>query len=551
MPIPLSIHNLCDLLDKAAKESPNKIAARDREKKGYSPWTYSELSNYSYLLAAHLQQLNVKENQTLALLIPNSKWWGMAFFASLACDACVVPIDTKLSAEEIASIIKAANIKKIITADIYNEKIKKLKLLNLNLENIISIDLANNGKAFLETISKNKSSNIKRNNLRIHPAVIIFTSGTTGIPKGVVLTHGNLLTDIFDMLRVLEISEYESFVSILPLNHVFEITGGFLSPIALHATITYVRSLRPDLIFKTIKESNMTIMMVVPSFLKLFLSKIKHQAAKKAGRKFELLFHAGITLNNIGLPVGKLLFANIKKNISPAFKGFVCGGAPLDVDVIRELATLGITVLQGYGLTETSPVVAVNTIKYNRFGSVGKKLPTAEFRIDYQNNYNHGELLVRGGMVFRGYFNNPEETNKVFCNDWFKTGDLAKIDKDGYLYIIGRVKSIIVTASGKNIYPEYVERFLKKCDAVSEACVVGIPEKSGAEKPVAVISLKPDEIFDENKIKNEIKSLLKNIAEYQRPKEFIFIEKLPLTPSLKVKRKEVLKLIKARNLLTH
>jgi len=394
MSIPLSIHNLCDLLDESAEKHPNKIAVRDREENGYSQWTYLELSNYVYSFAGHLKKLNINENQTVGLLIPNSKWWGLAFFASLACDAQVVPIDTRLSIEETAAVIKAANIKSLITADIYEEKIKKLKLLHFNFENIISIDISNNGIIFLETISPNDSSRFIRHNLRIHSALIIFTSGTTGIPKGVVLTHGNLLTDIFDMLKVLEISEYESFVSILPLNHVFEITGGLLSPVALNATVTYVRSLRPDLIFRTIRESNMTVMMVVPSFLKLFLSKIKQQAAKKIGGKFNQLFRIGMLLNKIGLPAGKILFSNVKKNISPSFKGFVCGGAPLDIDVIRELSTLGINVLQGYGLTETSPVIAVNTFKKNRFGSVGKKLPAVEFKIDSEGDSNHGELFI-------------------------------------------------------------------------------------------------------------------------------------------------------------
>ncbi len=313
MPIPQSIHNLCDLLDKSTAKHPDKIAARDREENGYSQWTYLEMSNYVYSFARHLKKLNVNKNQTVGILIPNSKWWGLAFFASIACDAQVVPLDTRLSIEETAAIIKAANIKSLITADIYKEKIEKLKLLNLNFNNIISVDISDNGKILLETILPNDSSNFIRNNLRIHPALIIFTSGTTGAPKGVVLTHGNLLTDIFDMLKVLEISEYESFVSILPLNHVFEITGGLLSPVALNATVTYVRSLRPDLIFRTIHESNMTVMMVVPSFLNLFLSKIKQQATIKIGGKFNQLFRFGMLLNKIGLPAGKILFSNVKK----------------------------------------------------------------------------------------------------------------------------------------------------------------------------------------------------------------------------------------------
>jgi len=532
MPIPLPTEN-----------KPSKIAVRDREEVGYSQWTYSELSKFVYSFARHLKKLNVKENDSVGILIPNSKWWGLSFFAALACDAYIVPIDTKLSVKETAAIVKAANIKTLITADVYKDKVEELKLLNSKLGNIISIDISNNGKEFIEKISVHDSSKFTKNNLRIHPAVIIFTSGTTGEPKGVVLTHGNLLTDIFDMLRVLEISEYESFVSILPLNHVFEITGGFLSPMALNATVTYVRSLRPDLIFRTINDSNMTVMMVVPSFLKLFLSKIKQQAKKKIGKKFDYMFSMGIFLNKLKLPAGKIIFANLKKNISPAFKGFVCGGAPLDIDTVKELSALGITVLQGYGLTETSPVIAVNTFRNNRFGSVGKRLPTAEFKIISDKNEKHGELMVRGGMVFNGYLNNPEETEKVFLNDWFKTGDLAKIDKNGFLHIIGRVKSIIVTAGGKNIYPEYVERFIKKCESVGEACVVGMPDKSGAEKPVAVIALKKETKKSEAEIKKELKSLLEEIAEYQRPKEFIFMDNLPLTSSLKVKRQEVAKLI--------
>ena len=546
MSIPLHIHNLSDLLDISAATEPNKIALRDREEEGYSQWTYLELSRYVYSFGRHLKELNVKRSDSVGIIIPSSKWWGLAFFASVACEAYVVPIDTKLSVDETAAIMKAANIKTLITADVFKEKIANQELRNLNLENIIFIDTLNDGNKFIENISLYDSSKFIINNLRIHTAIIIFTSGTTGTPKGVVLTHGNLLTDIFDMLKVLEISDNESFVSILPLNHVFEITGGFLSPIALHATVTYVRSLRPDLIFRTIRESDMTVMMVVPSFLKLFLSKIKKQIKKKTGRKFDYMFAAGEFLNKLKLPAGKILFPDVKKAISPAFKGFVCGGAPIDIDTINEFITLGITVLQGYGLTETSPVIAVNTFKNNRFGSVGKKLPAAEFKIIPNDNSEHGELLVRGGMVFRGYFNNKAETEKAFCNDWFYTGDIAKIDDDGFVYIIGRVKSIIVTAGGKNIYPEYVEQFLKKCEAIDEACVVGIPDKSGGEKPVAVITMKAGEEADESETKKDLKTLLEGIAEYQRPKEFIFMEKLPMTPSLKVKRHEVASLIETR-----
>jgi len=543
MPIPLHIHNLSDLLDISAAIKPNKIALRDREEEGYSQWTYLELSKFVYSFARLLKKLNVNKNDSVGIIIPNSKWWGLSFFAAIACDACVVPIDTKLSIDETAAIMKAANIKTLITADVFKEKIESLELKNLSLENIIFIDTLNDGNIFIENISLYDSSKFIVNNLRIHTAIIIFTSGTTGSPKGVVLTHGNLLTDIFDMLKVLEISDNESFVSILPLNHVFEITGGFLSPIALHATVTYARSLRPDLIFRTIRESEMTVMMVVPSFLKLFLSKIKKQIKKKIGRKFDYMFATGDVLNKLKLPSGKILFPDVKKAISPDFKGFVCGGAPIDIDTIKEFATLGITVLQGYGLTETSPVIAVNTFKNNRFGSVGKKLPAAEFKIIHDDNSEHGELLVRGGMVFSGYYNNKAETNKVFCNDWFYTGDLAKIDDDGFVFIIGRVKSVIVTAGGKNIYPEYIEQLLKKCEGIDEACVVGMPDKSGAEKPVAVISLNTEVDIDESQIKNKLKILLGRIAEYQRPKEFIFIEKLPLTPSLKVKRHEVTALV--------
>jgi len=534
MPIPHSIHNLCDLLDRAANNHPRKIALKDRDDNGYSHWNYSELANLSYSFARLLKEKNVHNNSIVGLLIPNSKWWGLAFFAAIACDATVVPIDTRLSAEESNAIIKAAGINLLISTDIFDEKNKLL-----NVKEIIEIDISAAGHNFLKKISAYKSAPLTRNNLRIHNALIIFTSGTTGSPKGVPLTHGNLLIDIFDMLDVLEISEKESFVSILPLNHVFEITGGFLSPIALNAMVTYTRSLRPDIIFKVIQESEMTIMMVVPSFLKLFLSKIKKKAAKNAGNKFYKLLNLSLFLTKFNIPTGKFIFPKIKNALSSNFKGFICGGAPLDVDVVKELHALGITVLQGYGLTETSPVVAVNTLKYNRHGSVGKKLPNAEFKINPKN----GELLVRGGMVFNGYFNDKIQTENVFYKDWFKTGDLAKIDKHGFLYIVGRVKSIIVTAGGKNIYPEYVETFIKKCEDVSEACVIGVSDKSGAEKPVAVISIKSNSDKSENEIKNEIKAILEQIAEYQRPKNYIFMDNLPMTSSHKVKREKLKQLI--------
>ena len=538
MPIPNSIHNLCDLLNRAAKNRPEKIALRDRENDGYSQWSYAQFSTFVYSFARRLQSENIEKNKPIGLLIPNSKWWGLAFFAALACDAVVVPIDVRLGAEETNAIINAAGIKLLIAADIYQEKTDKL-----SAEKIIPIDISNNGNIFLENIKRYNSSPIKNNNLRIHNAIIIFTSGTTGKPKGVPLTHGNLLADIFDMLNVLEISENESFVSILPLNHVFEITGGFLSPIALNARITYTRSLRPDLIFKTISDSQMTVMMVVPSFLKSFLSRIKKKSAENLGKKFNILFSLSIFLNKINISAGKFIFKNIRKALSENLKGFVCGGAPIDADIISELNTLGFSTLQGYGLTETAPVIAVNTFNNNRVGSVGKKLPNVELKINSTDETGKGELLARGAMIFNGYFNDGKTTADAFYKDWFKTGDLAKVDKDGYFYIIGRIKSIIVTAGGKNIYPEYVERFLKKSDAVAEACLIGLPEKSGAEKPVAVIALKKENTKSETEVISELKLLLESISEYQRPKKIIFLENLPMTSSMKVKREELREIV--------
>ncbi len=568
MPIPASIHNIGDLLDRAAARQPRKPALRDRGESGYIEWTYEELSEHTYRIARHLLRVGVERGEPVGILLPSCRWWGASFLAIIAADATVIPLDSGLSVPETAAIVESGGLNVLITSELYREKIEQLALAGVEFRHIAFIDTRNRENAFSTQIEQYDPSPFPRKNLRCHDALIIFTSGTTGCPKGVVLTHANLLTDVYDLLGMLEITSQEAFVSILPLNHVFEITGGFLSPLALAATTTYTGSLRPDVILKTAHDSEMTIMMVVPAFLKLFLARVKREGAKRMGKRFAVTLQVCALFRRFGLPLGKLLFSSLHDKLSPRFTAFICGGAPIDPRVVREFADMGVTVLQGYGLTETSAVLCVNTMKHNALGSVGRPLPSVDVRIvpAAASPPGEGELWVRGGMVFRGYLSNAEETGKAFYQDWFRTGDIVRRDRRGYLYVCGRAKNVIVTAGGKNIYPEDVEHVLHQCPLVREACVVGVPDGTGAEKPVAVVTAvkeQSDGSADadaaatlllrsrqsrDSRLRADVQSLLKSIAEYKRPKELHIWDELPRTSTLKVKRFEVLRILASSGL---
>jgi len=545
----LAAHSLVDLLDRDVARVPAAIAVRDRTDAGMIEWPYREYAAQVYRLARLLKERGVTSGQTVGILLPNCRWWGVAFLAVQALDAVAVPIDIRLGVDETAAIVKAAGITVLVAAAHFKEKTGALVPAGVRLAQLVELDTHAAQGAL-----GGEPTPLPRLGMRCNPAVIIYTSGTTGTPKGVVLTNANLLTNVADLLDLLEISAQEHFVSVLPLNHVYEITGGFLAPLALGASVTYASSLRPDIIFKTIRDAEMTVMMVVPAFLRLFMERIKVEAAKQAGARFTMALRLSKALLRCGIPAGRILFRQLRAHVSPRFKCFISGGAPVDPELVFEYAALGLTVLQGYGLTETSPVIAVNTLRHNRLGSVGRPVASAELRIEPVEGraQGEGELWVRGALVFKDYFRAPELTAAAFHMDWFRTGDLVRMDRAGYLHICGRIKNLIVTEGGKKVVPEDIEHVLLHCPFVLDACVLGMPGKEQGEEPVAVIVparekaaalCGTDHAAQDALVRRELQAALAGIADYKRPRRFVFLDELPRTATLKVKRHELRRML--------
>jgi len=545
MSIPADIHSLVDLLERACQRCPESVAVRDRTETGWCEWTYNEYAEIVWRLARHLHA-TAPSAPLIGILLPNTRWWGATFLATLACGATAVPLDIHLSASELACIVAHAGLTALVTTPAFTDTIRQLRIACPQLAAVVVIDRPEEPDAMVAQLASYATAPLPRAHLRCDTAVIIYTSGTTGTPKGVPLTHGHLLTNVFDLLAMLAIAPGERFVSILPLNHVFEILGGFVAPLALASTITYVGTLRPDVILHTMREARVTVMMVVPVFLRRFLARIKQQVRIRNGKWFDRFLWLCRGANRLGIPLGRLIFRSVRMALGPDLKAWVCGGAPINPEILRDYAALGITVLQGYGLTETSPVVAVNTIRHNRIGSVGRPIPSVEIKVVPVDGAarREGELWVRGGIVFRGYYKDAALTAAAFHNDWFRTGDLVRVDRAGYLHICGRVKNLIVTEGGKNIYPEDIETVLLQSPAIREACILGVPLGAKAEEPVAAI-VPSDEfatVHGANCTKAmhaHVMTLTASMAEFKRPRRVLVLPALPLTAAQKIKRHEL------------
>ena len=385
-------------------------------------------------------------------------------------------------------------------------------------------------------------------------ALIIYTSGTTGNPKGVEITFGNMLAQLEDLSwvvdKILDPSRSYNMLSILPMNHLFEMTVGFSTFLNLGFSVYYTQSLKPKDILGLMQEKQVEFMIVVPAFLKLLKAGIENElekAPKVAKAIFKVIYNLAAIMP---LWMKKKVFKKIHDKFGGHFMGCITGGAPLDVEVGKFFERIGIKVYQGYGLSETSPVVSVNYDKRDVLASVGRPLPHFESRIDAET----GELQLKGPSVMKGYHNQPEITAETIDEDgWLHTGDIARIDKDGHIFITGRIKNMIVLNGGKKVFPEEVETIIEKSEYLAEVCVLGMHReggsKDGTEEIVAVVVPKDKFIGQEGiekLIKDDIKVLCQQLTLYKRPNEIIIRnEQLPKTTTRKVKRREVRELIKA------
>lgn len=546
--------NILLFLENRTEALENKIALGMKSNLGWSELTFKGLGVLSRRLANYLINSGINKGDKLAILSESMPEWGAALFASVLSGAITIPLDIKLTEYELTSILNDSKPKVLIVSNAFLEKALKLKETIDSLEQIIILDDSGSNTNYPNLYNIPDETNRKwRHRAPSKTAFIIYTSGTTGTPKGVQISFTNAMAQIEAIGQCFDLGINDKFLSILPMNHLFELTVGFMSFLSKGTSIYYSQSLKPKDVFTLMQEKQITFMIVVPAFLKLLKTTIEgeiHQysAIKKAFFNFKYNVAKYIPF----YAVRKLMFPTIHKKFGGNFKGCISGGAPLDITIAEFFETIGIRVFEGYGLSEASPVVSVNTVQNNKMGSVGKALPNVEAKIDSKT----GELLVKGPSVMQGYYKRPELTEEVINQDgWLHTGDIARIDKDGFIFITGRIKSMIVLNGGKKVFPEDIEAVLEPSPNFAEVCVFGAKRSGGAKdgtEDIFVAILPSQMMLDKNlddktleaEIRKEVKELSTKLSSYKRPSNIIIVkDPFPRTATRKVKRNEVKKIL--------
>ena len=553
----LKQQNILSLLDNKANDYGDRVALGTKTTMGWKEFTYKGVELLSRKLASYLiDELGVKKGDKLAILSESKPEYGACVFATALAGMTAVPLDIKLTKYELTSILSDCEPVVMLVSIHYIDKAKELQQNIPSIKHILVMDEPSYNQELqsIYTLPDNYNAKWRLRSSKA-TALIVYTSGTTGKPKGVEISYNNMFSQLEDLKFVMDrIIPYKHcrILSILPMNHLFEMTVGFSTFLNLGYSVYYALSLKPKDILSIMREKQINFMIVVPAFLKLLKSSIESELNSSSQFEktlFDIKYHAAKFIPF--MRVRKFMFRNIHKKFGGHFWGCISGGAPLDLHVGKFFDRLGIRVYQGYGLSECSPVVSMNYDKRKEIASVGRALNSLTPKIDPQT----GELLIKGPAVMKGYHNQPELTREVITEDgWLHTGDIAEIDKDGHIYITGRIKNMIVLSGGKKVFPEEVEAVLEKSPYFKELCVFGhvrtFGSKDGTEEVTAVIvptdelvAQYSDEEIDKL-IKGEVKQLSMKLTAYKRPVNVIIHkEELPRTAKKSIKRNEVKKLV--------
>lgn len=577
----MAVDTLSKALWRSVAQHGEKTALLVKREKQYRPITYTELGKRVYAFARALHELGVRKGDRVAILAENCPEWAITDWATLCLGAITVPIYPTLTAPQVGEIMRDSEPKVLVVSDKKQRRKASEAIEGTTLNpQIICIEPDNSGETphfeqMLNQPGTLTESDLHRMVEASQPEDIItfiYTSGTTGEPKGAMLTHHNLISNIEAVLELIDWRPDDVFLSFLPLSHVFERMGGHFLPIYAGLTIAYAESLFT--LANDMLEVKPTLMLGVPRFYASVMDRIQASVRQMPPLR-QKLFYRMLTVGKIysqcwreghsaplsvrlqhGL-LDKLVASKIRERVGGRLRYFVSGGAALPKEVAEFFHAFGILILEGYGLTETSPVLTVNPPNAPRFGSVGKPIRGVEIRIA-----EDGEILARGPNIMLGYYNKPEATAAAIDPDgWFHTGDVGHMDSDGYLYITDRKKDIIVLANGKNVAPQPIENLLKQSELVQEAVVYG----DGMSAPVALIvsnmdalrafakqhgiDAEGDTLLNHDAIqkryRQELERVNRELADFQRLKGFrlisqpFSIETGELTPTLKVKRRVV------------
>ena len=557
--------NLKEILQNTRKEYGDEVAFKSKTD---TPGIFREEKYNEYLdnieaLGTALIDMGLKDKK-IAVISENRYEWTLGYLATVTGVGIVVPLDKSLPAVEIESSIKRSEVEAIFYSKKYDEIMNKIKeQSDTNLKYFISMDkdkyedgiysikeLIIKGKELLDQ-GKREYLDAKIDNEKM--SIMLFTSGTTSMSKAVMLSHKNLCTNLYDIMSTFDVNKNDVILSFLPLHHVFECTVGFLYPVAVGACITYCEGIRH--IAENLKEYKASVMISVPLLFENMYQKL-WKTIEKQGKTKKVKFGLFITnlLMKFGIDKRREVFKEILDSLGGKVRLFVAGAAAFDKEAEEGFNKFGIATFQGYGLTETSPVIAAEHPTVVKYGSIGQLFPSVQGKIWNPDKDGVGELVVKGDSVMLGYYNNEAATKAAFEDGWFHTGDLAYFDKDDYIFITGRQKSVIVLKNGKNIYPEEIEGLINKIEGVKESFVYGKPE-NGDETDLKLnakivydpeimkekFGLEKEEDIKE-KLWKAVKDVNKGIPTYKYVKGItITTEELIKTTTQKIKRFEEIK----------
>ncbi len=562
----IEINNLKDMLNKTKELYGDRPAYQIKTGDGsYKVFTHKEVRDMVDALGTALINLGLK-GKRIAVIGENRYEWEIAYLAIVCGTGVVVPLDKSLPENELEDLIERSDVEAIFYSQKYADSVQRIKYSEKNkLKHLIAMDLETHTEGIYSQVEliKNGKELIKAGNKEFINAkinsnemnIMLFTSGTTSKSKVVALSHKNICSNLMDIASVLDVTKEDTLLSILPIHHVFECTVGFLFSLYKGAKTVFSDGLRH--VVENLKEYEVTVMACVPAIYESIFMNIRKNLEKQG--KLQAILDDEEKYKNDSMEKRKEVFKEIHDMLGGKIKLFISGAAALDYKIEAKYRLLGLNLVQGYGLTETSPVVAVGTNKYYKTGTIGKTVPSVEAKLVEVNEEGIGELIVKGPSVMLGYFGNEEATKEAIQDDWFYTGDLAKIDEQGYITICGRKKSVIVLKNGKNIFPEEMESLVNKIEGVKESFVFG--KQQSEDKDDIKINVKivfDREIVEDvykvkgdeqirNVLSKEIKEINATMPKYKAIRGIILTEEpLIKTTTNKIKRQDNLEVINSQ-----
>ncbi|MGH9861392.1 MAG: AMP-binding protein [Candidatus Acidiferrales bacterium] len=565
--------NFFELFAHSVERFGERPAIEVQRKDALESYSYRELDRMSAQAAHFLMDRGVRAGERCAILADNDARWVAAYLGVLRLGAAAVPLDTAYKGKQVAALLRDCQPKVLFTSPRFLAAVEEgIQLAGARCEVVILFGTAQQHTTFDTILAAQPSRDLPPCPAqRDDPAVILYSSGTTGDPKGVVLTHANLIAESEAVFQVVHIDERDAILGVLPLFHALAQMANLLLPFARGACVVYLESLNTTELLRALAERGITVFACVPQFFYLIHQRVMQQV-KEAGALKRAAFRAMLATNGalrrVGINLGKVLFARVHKVLGPRMRYLVTGGSRFDPKVGADLYRMGFTIMQAYGLTETSGAATVMRPGDRHIASVGHPLPGTEVKIvpepaleqgfaadaaGHGAGAQQGEILIRGGVVMQGYYNRLDANAQVFDDGWLRTGDLGYLDGDGRLYVTGRKKEIIVLSSGKNIYPEEIETHYLRSAFIKELCVMGLsrPDEPAAERLHAVVV--PDmDVMRERKMVNtreilrfEMESFSISLPSHKRVLSYdIWNEDLPRTTTRKLKRFEIEKRVR-------